>query len=50
MGARGNRVDLTLAALYFRQREIDTIPYAELRAVDGNRACAIPVNARYLFT
>ena len=28
IGAPGNRYDLTLAALYFRPTELDTIPYS----------------------
>lgn len=47
-GARGNRFDLTLAALYFRQREMDTIPFGKLdelqRAVRG---IAVPIHSRF---
>ena len=30
IGAPGNRYDLTLAALYFRPSQLETIPYQEL--------------------
>ena len=39
VGAPGNRYDLTLAALYFRPTELDTVPYSAFEAIAGN---AIP--------
>jgi putative ABC transport system permease protein len=47
-GARGNRFDLTLTALYFRQSRLDPIPYSELAALSaGGQSTAIPIHARF---
>lgn len=47
-GAVGNRFDLTLAALYFRQAELETMPYSELTALRATgHATIIPIHARF---
>ena len=44
-GAKGNRFDLTLSALYFRQSEIDCISMADVQAIrDDGTAVAIPLH------
>ena len=48
IGAPGNRYDLTLAALYFRPSQLETIPYQELeRLQEGGRATFIPLHMRF---
>jgi putative ABC transport system permease protein len=48
MGPRGNRFDLTLAALYFRQGDISTIPYSEFEKLSHmDFGLAIPLHTRY---
>lgn len=47
-GAKGNRFDLTLAALYFRQSELDTVPYSECVNVSHEGlGIGIPLNVRF---
>jgi len=47
-GARGNRFDLTLAALYFRSSDLDPIPYREYeRMRKQNVGTVIPLNCRF---
>ena len=47
-GAKGNRFALTMAALYFRPAELDTIPFAQLTALGREPGItAIPVHARF---
>ena len=47
-GAKGNRFDLTLGALYFRQSELDLIPYGQLTEIQNRGlGTAIPVHSRY---
>ncbi len=48
MGAKGNRFDLTLSALYFRSSKTDPVPYAEFETLANARAgLAIPLNLRF---
>ncbi len=48
MGAKGNRFDLVLGALYFRHSEIDPIPYGEFEALLAtNAGLAVPLNLRF---
>ena len=48
VGAPGNRYDLTLAALYFRPTELDTVPYSAFEALAaGGRALCIPLHLRF---
>ncbi|PIE23475.1 MAG: hypothetical protein CSA62_07610 [Planctomycetota bacterium] len=48
MGPRGNRFDLTLAALYFRQGEIDTIPFQQFEELAGSEfGLVMPLHVRY---
>lgn len=45
VGARGNRFDLTLAALYFRPAELATIPWSEFeRLAASGRGLCIPLH------
>ena len=47
-GAKGNRFDLVMASLYFREADLDTIPWSQLlRMEDGGLGTPIPVNARH---
>jgi putative ABC transport system permease protein len=47
-GARGNRFDLTLTALYFRHSRLDTVPYSDVAALGaGGQSTAIPIHARF---
>ncbi|MCR9247503.1 MAG: ABC transporter permease [bacterium] len=47
-GAKGNRFDLTLGALYFRHSELDTVPFGQLREIQRRRlGTAIPIHARF---
>ncbi len=47
-GARGNRFDLTLASLYFRQADLEPIPVSEAdRLQDEGGALIIPLNVRH---
>lgn len=48
MGAKGNRFDLTLGALYFRSSNTDPIPYAQFDDLVAARVgLAIPLNLRF---
>lgn len=48
IGAPGNRYDLTLAALYFRPSQLETVPYQELeRLQEGGRATFVPLHMRF---
>ena len=48
MGPRGNRFDLTLAALYFRQGDIETIPFREFEELAGSEfGLVMPLHVRY---
>ncbi len=47
LGARGNRFDLTFAALYFRQGKLDTIPFPRLDELQQERGLAVPIHARF---
>jgi putative ABC transport system permease protein len=47
LGAHGNRFDLTFAALYFRQGELDTVPYPEARRLQEQQGLAVPIHARF---
>ena len=48
VGAPGNRYDLTLAALYFRPSQLETVPYRQLeRLQDQGRATCIPLHMRF---
>lgn len=45
VGARGNRFDLTLAALYFRQAELEPVPWSEYeRLAAERRGVCIPLH------
>lgn len=47
-GARGNRFDLTLAALYFRQANLEPVPVTEADALQEEEGIlAIPLNVRH---
>jgi putative ABC transport system permease protein len=47
-GAKGNRFDLTLATLYFRDAELDVVPYSEYEKIrDAGFGVAIPLNLRF---
>ncbi|MCP3919065.1 MAG: hypothetical protein GY711_26275 [bacterium] len=47
-GTKGNRFDLTLAALYFRPSALEPIPFSELEALDASGVgLAIPLNVRF---
>ncbi|MEO0481472.1 MAG: ABC transporter permease [Planctomycetota bacterium] len=47
-GAKGNRFDLTLGALYFRQSDLDVVPYGQLVEIQGRGlGTAIPIHSRY---
>ena len=47
-GARGNRFDLTLDALYFRRTGLEPVPAAFLEELaDGGRAVAIPLHLEF---
>ena len=47
-GARGSAVDLTLAALYFREPTLEPMPYGEVGRVDATGlATATPLHLRY---
>jgi len=48
LGAKGNRFDLVLKALYFSEAGVDSIPLSELRAVrDRGMGQVIPLHLRY---
>lgn len=48
MGARGNRFDLTLSALYFRRSEVDAVPVRVFEALRAERpGRVIPLNTTY---
>lgn len=47
LGARGNRFDLTFAALYWRQGKLETIPYPQLQELQQERGLAVPVHCRF---
>lgn len=48
IGATGNRYDLTLAALYFRPTELETITYRRFEALgETGHALCIPLHLRY---
>lgn len=48
LGPRGNRFDLTLKALYFRESALDPVPMSELDALrETGLAEAIPLHVRY---
>ena len=47
-GATGNRIDLTLASLYFRQADFDSTPYSRYEEIrDWHLGVAIPLNLRF---
>lgn len=47
-GAKGNRFDLTLAALYFRQSDLDPISYGDFeRIASYDLGVATPIHARF---
>ena len=47
-GRAGNRVDLTLSALYFRSRELAPLPFGEVQSIHAEaRALAIPLHLRF---
>lgn len=47
-GAKGNRFELTLTALYFRESNLATIPYSEYeRARDKHSGVVVPLNCRF---
>ncbi len=46
-GAKGNRFDLTLGALYLRPNELEAIPWGQLRALSAERVTAIPLHLRF---
>ncbi len=48
LGARGNRFDLTLTALWFRAGELSVLPFSELEALNDHRSgVAIPLHVRF---
>ncbi len=48
IGARGSGVDLTLAALYFREPSLPPMPFREVERIEATGlAAAIPLNLRY---
>lgn len=48
IGARGSAVDLTLAALYFRDPTVDPVPYREVtRLNQSGQAAGIPLHLRF---
>ena len=48
IGAPGNRYDLTLAALYFRPSELETVTYAEMERLQREgRATFVPMHLRF---
>ena len=47
LGARGNRFDLTFAALYFRQSKLETIPFPQLQQLQAERGLAVPIHCRF---
>jgi putative ABC transport system permease protein len=48
VGAAGSAVDLTLAALYFREPSLEPIPFAEVERVQtSGLAAAIPLHLRF---
>ncbi|MCP3882931.1 MAG: hypothetical protein GY701_31715, partial [Sulfitobacter sp.] len=48
IGARGSAVDLTLAALYFRDPSVDPVPYREVARVNrSGLAAGIPLHLRF---
>ncbi len=47
-GAKGNRFDLVMAALYFRRADMPTVSMADFQALaDQQAGVAIPVNVRF---
>lgn len=46
-GAKGNRFDLTLGALYLRPNELEPIPWGQLRELSAERVTAIPLHLRF---
>jgi len=47
-GPKGNRYDLTLAALYFRQGELETIPFSQAEVIrESGLGLAVPMNVRF---
>ncbi len=47
-GAKGNRFDLTLNALYFRESELTIIPYSEYEEVlAANAGTVVPMNTQH---
>lgn len=47
-GAKGNRFDLTLATLYFREADLDRVPYSQYEAMrDANMGVVVPMNLRF---
>lgn len=48
LGAPGNRFDVVLAALWFRQVKIDALPFAEIERVHADgQAVAIPLHVQF---
>jgi putative ABC transport system permease protein len=47
-GARGNRFDLTLSALYFRESTLPTIPWSEYESLRSGGDCVpVPMHVRH---
>ncbi|MBL1216518.1 MAG: ABC transporter permease [Planctomycetes bacterium] len=47
-GARGNRFDLSLAALYFRHSELEPMPYGEFESISREAAgVCVPISVRF---
>ncbi|MFT7616771.1 MAG: putative ABC transport system permease protein [Planctomycetota bacterium] len=48
VGSKGNRIDLTLSTLYFRQAKHETIPFSEYEKIQSwRKGVAIPMNLRF---
>lgn len=48
VGSKGNRIDLTLSTLYFRQAKHETIPFSEYEKIQSwNKGTAIPMNLHF---
>ncbi len=48
LGSKGNQIDLTLASLYFRSADFDTVPFSLFERISGwNKGVAIPMNLRF---
>ncbi|MEM7310717.1 MAG: hypothetical protein AAF682_28850 [Planctomycetota bacterium] len=48
LGARGSRFDLVLSALYFRESDVEPVPWSELDALqEAGEGVCIPLHARF---